>query len=53
MNIELDANEIVDIIKVLGNLPTETNAWPLRAKIIAQYEAQKPADEPSEAASAE
>ena len=49
MNIELDANEIVDIIKVLGNLPTETNAWPLRAKIIAQYEAQKPADETEEA----
>ena len=53
MNIELDANEIVDIIKVLGSLPTESNAWPLRAKIIAQFEAQKPADETSEEASAE
>ena len=53
MNIELDANEVVDIIKVLGSLPTESNAWPLRAKIIAQYEAQKPVDEPAETASAE
>ena len=53
MNIELDANEVVDIIKVLGSLPTESNAWPLRAKIIAQFEAQKPADETSEEASAE
>jgi hypothetical protein len=41
MNLELEAAEVLDLIKVLGAMPTEANAWPLRQKIIAQHEAQK------------
>jgi hypothetical protein len=38
--------EVKDIINVLGQLPTNSNAWPLVQKIGAQLTAQTP--EPTE-----
>lgn len=38
MQLELEQQEVLDIINVLGKLPTEANSYPLRQKIIAQYE---------------
>lgn len=47
MTLRLNDVEIDAIIKVLGNLPTSSNAWPLVAKISQQYVAQKPSKEES------
>ena len=45
MTLDLDENEITGIINVFGQLPTESNAWPLREKIKYQFEIQKEAAE--------
>jgi len=45
MTLDLDENEITGILNVLGQLPTESNAWPLREKIKFQFESQKEASE--------
>jgi len=47
LKLELFEGEIKDIINVLGQLPTSSNAWPLTQKIIGQLQAQLPA--PAEA----
>ena len=45
VTIKLFSGEVNDIIKVLGQLPTESNAWPLVQKLKAQLEEQtKPAE---------
>jgi hypothetical protein len=50
MTLDLDENEITGILNVLGQLPTESNAWPLREKIKFQFESQKesPEETPAE-----
>lgn len=45
MQFNLDANEINFIIKVLGQLPTSSGAYPLVVKIQQQVEAQQQKDE--------
>jgi hypothetical protein len=50
LKLELFEGEIKDIINVLGQLPTSSNAWPLTQKIIGQLQAQlPPAEAPAEA----
>lgn len=44
ITLKLNDLEVDAIIKVLGNLPTSSNAWPLVAKISQQFLAQKPRD---------
>jgi hypothetical protein len=46
MKLELEENEVVGIINILGELPTKSNAWPLQQKIVYQYEQEKPKDGP-------
>ena len=50
MTLDLNENEITGILNVLGQLPTESNAWPLREKIKFQFEQQKesPEETPAE-----
>lgn len=47
MKLELETNEVEAIIKVLGQLPTSSNAYPLLMKIAqqAQQQAQPSATE--------
>ena len=45
INLSLDLNEVNAILKVLGDLPTHTGAYPLVMKIKEQAEAQIPAQE--------
>jgi len=42
LKLELFEGEIKDIINVLGQLPTSSNAWPLSQKIMGQLQAQIP-----------
>ena len=49
LKLELFDGEIKDIINVLGQLPTSSNAWPLTQKIIGQLLAQVPPETPPEA----
>jgi len=51
LKLDLLEGEIRDIINVLGQLPTSSNAWPLTQKIIGQLQAQlpPPAEAPAEA----
>ena len=39
MILDLTDQEVIDIINVLGELPTKSNAWPLKNKIATQYDA--------------
>lgn len=49
MNFTLETNEAAFIIRVLGQLPTESGAFPLHQKLVQQFqavqasEAQEPA----------
>ena len=48
INVELTAGELQDIINVLGELPTKSNAWPLAMKlsgVLAANSQEKPAEE--------
>jgi hypothetical protein len=45
LNLTLDVNEVNAILKVLGDLPTHTGAWPLVMKIKEQAESQLPKQE--------
>jgi len=45
MNFNLEQNEAAYIIRVLGNMPTETGAFPLHQKFLQQYKAQEPKEE--------
>ena len=40
VEIKLTAEEANDILRVLGQLPTASNAWPLMQKIGQQVQAQ-------------
>jgi len=42
MELKLTAEEINFIVAVLGNLPTQSNAWPLMQKVKSQAEEQLP-----------
>lgn len=43
MEFKLDQNEADFIIKVIGNLPTQSNAYSLWVKLCDQYNQQQPA----------
>jgi hypothetical protein len=48
MNFNLEQNEAAFIIRVIGQLPTESGAFPLHQKLVAQYQEQQE-DKPEEA----
>lgn len=53
LTLTLTADETAFIIKVLGQLPTESNVWPLKQKLAAQFDTQtKQEAAPAEAAAA-
>jgi len=37
----LEDNEAAFIVRVLGQLPTESGAFPLHQKLVAQFQAQQ------------
>jgi hypothetical protein len=39
--LKLTSDEVGFVLAVLGNLPTQSNAWPLMQKIKTQAEAQQ------------
>lgn len=39
-NFALEEKEAIDIIKVLGQLPTESGFFPIHQKLIAQFNEQ-------------
>lgn len=41
INFNLDANEAAFIIRMLGQLPTESGAFPLHQKLVEQYKTQE------------
>lgn len=45
MNFELEQNEAAFVVRVIGQLPTESGAHPLWQKLIAQFNAQQPQEE--------
>ena len=49
-NLTLNIEDVNFVLAVLGNLPTQSNAWPLMQKIKAQAEAQQPKPEEPAAA---
>lgn len=46
LTLKLDLQEVNALLNIMGKLPTETNIWPLAAKIRAQAEQQLPKQEP-------
>jgi hypothetical protein len=40
MKFELEQNEAAFIIRVIDQLPTESGAFPLHQKLVAQYQSQ-------------
>jgi hypothetical protein len=56
MEFKLEDNEAAFIIRVIGQLPTESGAFPLHQKLVAQYQSQDVQaqdDAPDEAPKAE
>lgn len=49
IELSLTVEEVNAILRVLGDLPTKTGAWPLIVKIKEQAEPQAPAEEPAPA----
>ena len=49
-NLTLNIEDVNFVLAVLGNLPTQSNAWPLMQKIKTQAEAQQPKPEEPAAA---
>ncbi len=45
MEFKLDQNEAAFIIRVIGQLPTESGAFPLHQKLVEQYKAQEVQEE--------
>ena len=45
MTFTLETNEAAFIVRVLGQLPTESGAFPLHQKLVEQYKAQEEAKE--------
>ena len=52
MIFQVEQNEAAFIIRVLGNLPTESGAFPLHQNLVRQYQQQAP-QEPQEEKAAE
>lgn len=44
MTFNLETNEAAFIIRVLGQLPTESGAFPLLQKVVEQFKAQQAAE---------
>lgn len=44
VELKLTAEEINFIVAVLGNLPTQSNAWPLMQKVKSQAETESSKD---------
>lgn len=42
ISLNLTVAEVTDILNVLGQLPTSSNAWPLAQKIAAQLPKTEP-----------
>lgn len=40
MNFNLEPNEAAFIVRVIGQLPTESGAFPLHQKLVAQFQSQ-------------
>ena len=45
MTFTLDTNEAAFIVRVLGQLPTESGAFPLHQKLVAQFQEQQKTEE--------
>ena len=45
MTFTLEQNEAAFIVRVLGQLPTESGAFPLHQKLVQQYQEQQKEDE--------
>lgn len=45
ITLKLDLQEVNGLLNIMGKLPTETNVWPLAAKIRSQAEEQLPKEE--------
>jgi len=45
----LEDNEAAFIVRVLGQLPTETGAFPLHQKLVEQFKSQENKEEPQKA----
>lgn len=50
MNFNIDTNEAAFIIRVLGQLPTESGAFPLHQKLVQQFQAAQAAEDEQPAA---
>lgn len=48
MTFTLEDNEAAFIVRVLGQLPTETGAFPLHQKLVAQFQEQQQPTENNE-----
>lgn len=46
MNFHLEPNEAAFIVRVIGQLPTETGAFPLHQKLVQQYKEQEQPEAP-------
>ena len=42
MNFNVEQNEAAFIIRMIGGMPTESGAFPLHQKLVAQYQEQNP-----------
>lgn len=48
MTFTLETNEAAFVIRVLGQLPTESGAFPLHQKLVQQFQAaEQPEQEPT------
>ena len=45
MNFNIETNEAAFIIRVLGQLPTESGAFPLHQKLVQQFQAAQAAEQ--------
>ena len=45
MTFTLETNEAAFIVRVLGQLPTESGAFPLHQKLVAQFQDQQKAED--------
>lgn len=45
MTFTLEDNEAAFIIRVIGQLPTESGAYPLHIKLVEQFKAQQQQDD--------
>ena len=43
MTFNLDTNEAAFIVRVIGQLPTESGAFPLHQKLVEQFKAEEEA----------